>query len=156
MRFLEPQPPLIPPRKTTMGAAPIAQSCTCMYGGYRQAENTRRLTCQAPAACTGRRKRSWRWRRSGSPATEPSGPVTKLDPLDHLQPIPAAHWTHRGLGGVKLPPCCLPDRVGDPIPNRCVCIVCLSRSTGPARIICTRALQRHAASGKRTAHHWCA
>jgi hypothetical protein len=58
--------------------------------------------------------RSWRWRRSGSPATEPSGPVTKLDPLDRLQasrpqPIPAAHWTHGGLGGVKFPPCWLPD-----------------------------------------------
>jgi hypothetical protein len=43
---------------------------------------------------------SWCWRRSGSPATKPSGPVTKLDPLDHLQPIPAAHWTH-GAGGNK-------------------------------------------------------
>jgi hypothetical protein len=75
-----------------------------MYGGSRRAEQTRRLTCQAPAACTGRRRRSWRWRRSGSPATEPSGPVTKLDPLDHLQPIPAAHWTHGGLGGVKFRP----------------------------------------------------
>jgi hypothetical protein len=50
--------------------------------------------------------------RSGSPATEPSGPVTKLDPLDHLQPIPAAHWTHGGLGGVKFPPCWLPDPAG--------------------------------------------
>ena len=38
------------------------------------------------------------------PATEPSGPVTKLYPLDHLQPIPAAHWTHGGLGGVKFRP----------------------------------------------------
>jgi hypothetical protein len=38
------------------------------------------------------------------PNTEPSGPVTKLDPLDHLQPIPAAHWTHGGLGGVKFRP----------------------------------------------------
>jgi hypothetical protein len=59
---------------------------------------------QAPAACTGERQRGQPGRRSGSPATEPSGPVTKLVPLDRLQPTPAAHWTYGGLGGVKFPP----------------------------------------------------
>ena len=75
-----------------------------MYGGYRQAENTRRLTCQAPATCTGRRQRSWRWRRSGSPATEPSGPVTKLDPLDPLQPVLGPPWTQEANGGQNIRP----------------------------------------------------
>jgi hypothetical protein len=75
---------------------------------------------QAPAACTegGQRSQPWRW--SGSPATEPSGPVTNLDPLDRLQLTPAAHWTHGGLGGVTFPPCCLPDPAGAlaPLPLR--------------------------------------
>jgi hypothetical protein len=31
--------------------------------------------------------------RSGSPATEPSGPGAKLDPPDHTQSIPAPPWT---------------------------------------------------------------
>jgi hypothetical protein len=47
-----------------------------------------------------------------APAAEPS-PATNLDPLDRLQLTPAAHWTHGELGGVKLPPCCLPDPAGD-------------------------------------------
>jgi hypothetical protein len=79
-------------------------ACTCICSHGIWAEQTCRLTCQAPATCTERTQRSWRWRRSGSPATEPSGPATKLDPLDYLQPIPAAHWTHGGLGGVKFCP----------------------------------------------------
>jgi hypothetical protein len=32
----------------------------------------------------------------GSPATEPSGPVTKLDPLDHLQPQGGSPFGSRG------------------------------------------------------------
>ena len=95
-------------------ATRAAGACICICGHALWAEQTQRPACQAPATCTGRRQRSWRWRRSGSPATEPSGPVTKLDPLDHLQPIPAAHWTHGGLDGVKFPPCWLPDPAGDP------------------------------------------
>jgi hypothetical protein len=67
-----------------------AGACICICGHAIWAEQTHRLTCRAPATCTERRQMSWRWRRSGPLATEPSGPVTKLDPLDHLQPIPAA------------------------------------------------------------------
>jgi hypothetical protein len=37
--------------------------------------------------------------RSGSPATEPSGPGAKLDPPDHTQPSPAHHWTQGANGG---------------------------------------------------------
>ena len=74
------------------GVTPAAVACTCICGEGPRAEQTHRLTCRAPGTCTGGRQRSWRWRWSGSPATEPSGPVTKLDPLDHLQSIPAAHW----------------------------------------------------------------
>jgi hypothetical protein len=50
-------------------------------------------------------------RRSGSPATEPSGPGAKLDPPDHAQPNPAPHWTQWANGGqyrrlwpLSLPP----------------------------------------------------
>jgi hypothetical protein len=62
------------------------------------------LPPHAPAACTEERQRGQPWRRSGSPATEPSGHVTKLDPLDRLQPTPAAHWAYEGLGGAKFRP----------------------------------------------------
>ena len=96
------------------GVTPAAVACTCVCGEGPWAEQTHRLACRAPAACTGRRQRSWRWRRSGSPATEPSGPVTKLDPLDHLQPVSGAHWAHGGLGGVKVRPCSPSDRAADP------------------------------------------
>jgi hypothetical protein len=91
-------------REVCSRVAPAAGACTCINPDGLWAEQTHRLTCRAPATCTGKRQRSWRWRRSGSPATEPSGPVTNLDPLDHLQPIPAAHWTHGGLGGVEFRP----------------------------------------------------
>jgi hypothetical protein len=37
--------------------------------------------------------------RSGSPATEPSGPGPKLDPPDHTQPNPDPHWTQGANGG---------------------------------------------------------
>jgi hypothetical protein len=43
------------------------------------------------------------WCRSGSPATEPSGPGAKLDPPDHTQPRPAPPWTQTVPGGVKFP-----------------------------------------------------
>ena len=49
-------------------------------------------------------QRSWRWRRSGSPATEPSGPVTKLDPPDHLQPVLGLDWTQEANGGQNIRP----------------------------------------------------
>jgi hypothetical protein len=44
------------------------------------------------------------WRRSGSPATEPSGPVTKLDPLDHLQLALGPPWTQGAHNGQNVRP----------------------------------------------------
>ena len=86
------------------GVTRAAGACTCICGKGRWAEQTHRLTCRAPATCTGRRQTSWRWRRSGSPATEPSGPVTKLDPPDHLQPVLGLHWTQEANGGQNIRP----------------------------------------------------
>jgi hypothetical protein len=65
---------------------------------------------QVPAACTGRRQRSWCWRRSGSPATEPSGPVTKLDPLDHTSSTSSCPLDPRGAGWGEISPPGLPVR----------------------------------------------
>jgi hypothetical protein len=49
------------------GVTHAAVACTRICGTGLWAEHTRRLTCQAPAACAKRRERSWRWLRSGSP-----------------------------------------------------------------------------------------
>jgi hypothetical protein len=55
---------------------------------------------QLPAAAgTEEGQRSQPRCRSGSRATEPSGPGAKLDPPDHTQPNPAPHWTQGANGG---------------------------------------------------------
>jgi hypothetical protein len=79
------------------------QPCTALELRHRQPhakvyeppENTRGLSPPPPA---GSRRygggASPGAGRSGSPApaTEPSGPGAKLDPPDHIQPIPAPLW----------------------------------------------------------------
>jgi hypothetical protein len=52
--------------------------------------------------------------RSGSPATEPSGPGAKLDPPDHTQPNPAPH-SSLDPGGERrpIPPPLAPLRPSD-------------------------------------------
>jgi hypothetical protein len=52
-----------------------------------------------PAAGTEEGQMSQPRCRSGSPATEPSGPGAKLDPPDHIQPSLAPHWTQGANGG---------------------------------------------------------
>jgi hypothetical protein len=99
----------------------VLASAATVYGPNRRTAlpgEARSWCCLAQATCTGGRQRSWCWHRSGSPATEPSGPVTNLDPLNRLQPIPAAHWAHGGLGGVKVRPCSPSDRAAGQSTNR--------------------------------------
>ena len=68
------------------------------------AENTRGLSPRPAAAGTEEGQRSQPRCRSGSPATEPSGPGAKLDPPDHTQPNPAPHWTQGANGGQYFAP----------------------------------------------------
>jgi hypothetical protein len=57
---------------------------------------------QPPAAGTEEGQRSQPRCRSGSLATEPSGPGAKLDPPDHTHPSPAPPWTQGVPGLVRL------------------------------------------------------
>jgi hypothetical protein len=66
-----------------------------VLGAAAQAYEPRARAAPAPprpaAAGTGEGQRTQPRCRSGSPATEPSGPGAKLDPPDHTQPNPAPH-----------------------------------------------------------------
>jgi hypothetical protein len=71
-------------------------------GAAAQAYDPRTRAASAPgpaAAGTEEGQRSQPRFRSGSPATEPSGPEAKLAPPDHIQPTPAPHWT-QGAGAM--------------------------------------------------------
>jgi hypothetical protein len=88
------------PESRHSGASCLALPCTPHASSFASPPHKR----QAPLAGEAARV------PHTSPATEPRVPVTKLDPLDRLQPIPAAHWTHGGLGGVEARPCSSSDR----------------------------------------------
>jgi hypothetical protein len=65
--------------------------------------------------------------RSGSPATEPSGPGGKLDPPDHTQPNTAPHWAQGVPGGVKF-------RLLAPLIAQLVATLRPSRTPAPLRL----------------------
>jgi hypothetical protein len=93
----------------------------------------------------GQNLRSWSWRRSDSPATEPSGPVTKLGhwPLDHLQLVLAPPWTQEANGRwPKCPPSGPPDLLA--APRRCIGVpaVSLRKQMATVRTFFIRTLPR--------------
>jgi hypothetical protein len=79
--------------------------------------NVPRRTQQDPRKYTWRRQRSQPQCRPGSTATKPSGPVAKLDPLEHLQPPSAPlYYTQGGGGAGGFRPCSPSDRAAGPGP----------------------------------------